>query len=668
MVYEPDQVSLPEAVARLAQDGIAEGKAKADICNALSDRKIVFRALYQGTDVGFRPVAGSGQWIAGEDIDIPSHLSPDDFDWERSRPVAPWRLREAQDFGAIGLDWGEWRHLTTHIERIALCRADVDKLKRTEPLVSGDGATSERNPRPGKVVVYCAPDEPDTPAGYHPEWISFDAGVRHVMRAAACDRGEAINGIIAACKDGAVAGRYGETHDAIEPASWARAAIRTGYRAELGGYVLIAIVPLPDEIPMPREMCGPTSPDDGVPRIDRGWSYPPVELRREDIERLWTAPSCSASRERSDEPETPYEKRFLAGRERRKSEREAANRHILANGPLSYPEAVKITGAALFGAHWIGPPSEDDKDVLDAGAPHSRFAEVHARNAERERQFSRVEAWLAKHGLIVEHKGHRLVLCAPLHVALAPHWESAALGEVKARIEALDPDRLHVPKIAWGDALNALESRGVADPGDALLREMQLGRVRAEAYYQRRDGKYVIGTLEPLSWRHVARYGDAGKSWMDGGVVWFDNERTDPATPTRARDIMLDRDELNRIWPEPVLQPDAPHFAGGLTWVDREYDERLREVPPPANGGTTKPKDRLVREAPPKQDAVNAWMQDRIKNWPADAAFPTEDDDLEAARAVLGAVRRQQIRIARSSAPAEWRKRGPRTIPPTNSA
>jgi hypothetical protein len=123
------------------------------------------------------------------------------------------------------------------------------------------------------------------PAGYDPVWISFDEGVRRVMRAAACDQCEAIKGVVAACRDGKVASRYGNTH---EPMSWVRASIVTGYRAEVHGYVLVAIVPRANEIfAAPREMLGPTSPDDGVPRVDRAWSYPPIELCREDIERLW---------------------------------------------------------------------------------------------------------------------------------------------------------------------------------------------------------------------------------------------------------------------------------------------------------------------------------------------------------------------------------------------
>jgi hypothetical protein len=37
-----------------------------------------------------------------------------------------------------------------------------------------------------------------------------------------------------------------------------------------------------------------------VSRIDRGWSYPPVELRREDIERLWPVPSSTPDRGAED--------------------------------------------------------------------------------------------------------------------------------------------------------------------------------------------------------------------------------------------------------------------------------------------------------------------------------------------------------------------------------
>lgn len=125
------------------------------------------------------------------------------------------------------------------------------------------------------------------PAGYDPAWISFDEAVERVMRAAASGQHDAIAGVVAACKDSAVASRYGDTHEAIDPASWGRAGIVEGYRAEARTYALIAIVPRPGEIPLPREALGPTSPGDGVPRVDRAWSFRPVELRREDVERWW---------------------------------------------------------------------------------------------------------------------------------------------------------------------------------------------------------------------------------------------------------------------------------------------------------------------------------------------------------------------------------------------
>jgi hypothetical protein len=142
------------------------------------------------------------------------------------------------------------------------------------------------------------------PAGYDPAWISFNEAVHRVMRAAGCDRRDAIGGIVAASKDGQVASRYGDTHEAIDLASWGRAGIAEGYLPGRGkGYVLIAIVPRPGEIPMPRELHGPTSMADGVPRVDRAWSFRPVELNRKDLERLWTAPS--ALRDAAHSRDTP---------------------------------------------------------------------------------------------------------------------------------------------------------------------------------------------------------------------------------------------------------------------------------------------------------------------------------------------------------------------------
>ena len=67
------------------------------------------------------------------------------------------------------------------------------------------------------------------------------------------------------------------------------------------------------------------------------------------------------------------------------------------------------------------------------------------------------------------------------------------------------------------------------------------------------------------------------------------------------------------------------------------------------------------RKGPPSQGRVNAWMLQRFKQWPAEALFPTQKEDLLAAKS-LGDVRKAQIEIARKQRgiDASWSKPGPR--------
>ncbi len=100
-------------------------------------------------------------------------------------------------------------------------------------------------------------------AGYLPAWILFAEAVDHVARIAGCDRQAALDGLLAALSDGVVASRWADTGDRIDPARW-----------------------LP-----PRILVNGVMP---VLRDDRPRRAPhvqdpvrPIELRREDVERLW---------------------------------------------------------------------------------------------------------------------------------------------------------------------------------------------------------------------------------------------------------------------------------------------------------------------------------------------------------------------------------------------
>jgi hypothetical protein len=60
----------------------------------------------------------------GSDVDIPTHLKPSDFDWQRSRPLKPWRdIR--QGFDMLAALW--------HLEWMEVSRDDVSKVVCIEP-------------------------------------------------------------------------------------------------------------------------------------------------------------------------------------------------------------------------------------------------------------------------------------------------------------------------------------------------------------------------------------------------------------------------------------------------------------------------------------------------------------------------------------------------------
>jgi len=61
-------------------------------------------------------------------------------------------------------------------------------------------------------------------------------------------------------------------------------------------------------------------------------------------------------------------------------------------------------------------------------------------------------------------------------------------------------------------------------------------------------------------------------------------------------------------------------------------------------------------------EALRGWFVLRVHSWPKETAYPTEADDLIAARATFeGEIPRRGFRtIRREKTPASWRKPGPR--------
>ncbi|MCA6104669.1 hypothetical protein [Bradyrhizobium australafricanum] len=66
-------------------------QAQWGICHALSDGVIEFRARLEHHHSRQQT---SKDIVSGNNLQIPTDLTPDDIDWQESRPKKPWRLRE----------------------------------------------------------------------------------------------------------------------------------------------------------------------------------------------------------------------------------------------------------------------------------------------------------------------------------------------------------------------------------------------------------------------------------------------------------------------------------------------------------------------------------------------------------------------------------------------
>jgi hypothetical protein len=123
MAYVPDWERLSDGVKRVVATGVAEDEAKSDVSRAIADRKIRVRltvaveadvlmtwhqmvAKAQGLGADPNHSAYSVECFEGASIKVPSHLTPDDFDWQNSRPLKPWQIRPH------GGRLNEWRRLS----------------------------------------------------------------------------------------------------------------------------------------------------------------------------------------------------------------------------------------------------------------------------------------------------------------------------------------------------------------------------------------------------------------------------------------------------------------------------------------------------------------------------------------------------------------------------
>jgi hypothetical protein len=89
MLYESQWWGLTESVTRVTgARGARPDAVQIGICQAISERAIPLRCglLRRAIDNFCAP----GKELNERQIDIPSDLKPEDFDWENSRPKQPW--------------------------------------------------------------------------------------------------------------------------------------------------------------------------------------------------------------------------------------------------------------------------------------------------------------------------------------------------------------------------------------------------------------------------------------------------------------------------------------------------------------------------------------------------------------------------------------------------
>jgi hypothetical protein len=115
--YVPDWEPLANALKRVFATGSKEQEAKADICNAVADKRIAVRILVDESD---RDVGG--KTLLAPHVGVPPRLNPEDFDWVRSRPLTPWETGPTSVLEGYFPTWS-WK--PRNIALIELSTADV---------------------------------------------------------------------------------------------------------------------------------------------------------------------------------------------------------------------------------------------------------------------------------------------------------------------------------------------------------------------------------------------------------------------------------------------------------------------------------------------------------------------------------------------------------------
>lgn len=98
---------------------ITPGVSNYQISHAIADRAIAVRVTIDSLTPG-----GPGQIVEGAHLIVPQHLSPVDFDWTGSRPLAPWLAATTPSELYIP----SWSWVPCSIGLVEVFRADVSSI------------------------------------------------------------------------------------------------------------------------------------------------------------------------------------------------------------------------------------------------------------------------------------------------------------------------------------------------------------------------------------------------------------------------------------------------------------------------------------------------------------------------------------------------------------
>jgi hypothetical protein len=116
MAYISQWERLGDALARVTATGrVSQEEAQGDLCRAIADGAIRIRGKLRRHVT--KPLR-SNAVLEGKDLQPPSELKPQDFDWDASRPVKPWMIPRG-----ISEPSGYWE-----LEWIEVCRIDVTNV------------------------------------------------------------------------------------------------------------------------------------------------------------------------------------------------------------------------------------------------------------------------------------------------------------------------------------------------------------------------------------------------------------------------------------------------------------------------------------------------------------------------------------------------------------